>query len=215
MGESVWISGKEIKAMFYTELHLAPSQQWGQEPELPCWEEGEVLHCVVLGTIQVPSTICSNKPLLPLCAGAGNRAGYHHHPSAEIQRKNSRNQLTFERKNRTTLMTASNFPVPFKRPWGFQAAPRIWAQGMGHILSPQKTCFYLRALNRTIAACAKSCCALWGWLHRLHFLNHLQRQAAEELLFLAICVLVWFTKIRKKYIPELEHLWLLYHYCIF
>lgn len=46
-----------------------------------------VLHCVVLGTIQVPSTICSNKPLLPLCAGAGNRAAYHHHPSAEIQRK--------------------------------------------------------------------------------------------------------------------------------
>lgn len=25
----------------------------------------------------------------------------------------------------------------------------------------------------------------------------------------------WFAKIRKKYIPELEHLWLLYHYCIF
>lgn len=73
MGESLWVSGKETKAMIYTELHLALIKQGEQELELPCWGEGEVLHCVVLGTIQVPSTIiCSNKPLLPLC-GAGNR----------------------------------------------------------------------------------------------------------------------------------------------
>lgn len=95
-------------------------------------------------------------------------------------------------------MTASDYPEPLKRPWGFETAPRIWAQGMEHILSPQKTSFYLRALNRTIAAYAKSCRALWGWLHRLHFLNHLQRQAAKELLFLVICVLDGLLKLGKS-----------------
>lgn len=48
--------------------------------------------------------------------------------------------------------------------------------GKGHILCPQRTCFCLRPTNRTAAARARSCYSPGIWLHRLHFLNHLQRQ---------------------------------------
>ena len=163
--------------------------------------------------------ICSNKPLLPFYTGAmlgqlETELVTITHPSAKIQTPEISWVLKKERTGQHWWLPKTIQSLP-KRPCGFQTAPRIWTQGKGHILSPQRTCFYLPSPNRTITAYAKSCYSPVGMVTQAAFSKPLAETACLRVVISYNLCVGWFAKIRKKYIPELEHLWLLYHYCIF
>lgn len=61
----------------------------------------------------------------------------------------------------------------------------------------------------------RAAAALWVQLQQAALSKPLAETAClRAVISYNLCV-GWFAKIRKKYIPELEHLWPLYHYCIF
>lgn len=213
MGESVWISGKESKATFYTDLHLAPIQQWEQELDLPCWEEGEVLHVLSLAQTRSPAppsavTNPSCLPVLELETGlviiTTPLLKYRLQKPAEFWRKKQDNTDDCQRLSRA-----------FQEALGVSSSSLNLGTRHGtHPQSPKDMFLPQSSQQNSCCLCQELLCPV-GMVTQAALSKPLAETGCWRVVISCNLCLGWFTKIRKKYIPELEHLWLLYHYCIF
>lgn len=148
-----------------------------------------------LNTIRVPSITWHLQSQTPLYWSnawtAGNRTGYRH--TNQIQSLATSHVL---RKGRT----GPHWWVPkaaqslLERPCGLQTAPHILDIRRGTV--PKRHVSTSDLPTEQLLPLPRAATALW--LHRLHFLNHLHRQHASELLFLTICVLGGLLKLGES-----------------
>lgn len=87
-------------------------------------------------------------------------------------------------------------------------------KGKGHILHPQRT-FLPQTSQQNSCRRSQELLQPQDTVTQAALSKPLAETACLRVVISYNLCVGWFAKIRNKCIPELEHLWLLYHYCIF